>query len=92
MELTQNFRKMSSGSQTRLKLTEIGPRMTLSLTKVESGYWGGETIFHKHFSRTAEEIAETERRIKARERLKAYVLKIYFTLVTLSVEKKKKKQ
>eukprot|EP01063_Lacrimia_lanifica_P029297 TRINITY_DN4438_c0_g2_i1.p1 TRINITY_DN4438_c0_g2~~TRINITY_DN4438_c0_g2_i1.p1 ORF type:complete len:473 (+),score=223.72 TRINITY_DN4438_c0_g2_i1:104-1522(+) len=70
VELPQNFRKHSSGSHTRLKLTEIGPRLTLKLCKVESGFWAGETIYHSHFTKTPEEQADTAKRVKMRERLK----------------------
>eukprot|EP01059_Diplonema_ambulator_P035957 TRINITY_DN8724_c0_g1_i2.p1 TRINITY_DN8724_c0_g1~~TRINITY_DN8724_c0_g1_i2.p1 ORF type:complete len:459 (+),score=229.80 TRINITY_DN8724_c0_g1_i2:32-1378(+) len=70
VELTQKFRKLSSGTKTKLKLVEIGPRMTLSLMKVETGFWEGETIFHKLFTKTPEEAAETAKRIKMKERLR----------------------
>ena len=65
---------MQGGTQTRLKLTEIGPRMTLSLMRVEAGFWAGETIYHKHFEKTPEEASETAKRVKMRARLKQYVI------------------
>eukprot|EP01064_Diplonema_japonicum_P002072 TRINITY_DN1133_c0_g4_i2.p1 TRINITY_DN1133_c0_g4~~TRINITY_DN1133_c0_g4_i2.p1 ORF type:complete len:298 (+),score=97.59 TRINITY_DN1133_c0_g4_i2:493-1386(+) len=70
VEIAQKFRKLSSGTKTKIKLTEIGPRMTLSLLKVETGFWEGETIYHKLFSKTPEEAAETAKRVKMRDRLK----------------------
>eukprot|EP01062_Namystynia_karyoxenos_P073402 TRINITY_DN70204_c0_g1_i1.p1 TRINITY_DN70204_c0_g1~~TRINITY_DN70204_c0_g1_i1.p1 ORF type:complete len:480 (+),score=205.61 TRINITY_DN70204_c0_g1_i1:95-1441(+) len=70
VELPQNFKNIQSGTQTRLKLQEIGPRLTVTLMKVESGFWGGETVYHKLFQKTPEEVAETEQRFKLRERLR----------------------
>ena len=40
-----------------VKLTEIGPRMRLSLVKVEEGFCSGEVLFHKHVKKTPEEVA-----------------------------------
>eukprot|EP01065_Artemidia_motanka_P037828 TRINITY_DN46735_c0_g1_i1.p1 TRINITY_DN46735_c0_g1~~TRINITY_DN46735_c0_g1_i1.p1 ORF type:complete len:414 (+),score=97.60 TRINITY_DN46735_c0_g1_i1:53-1243(+) len=70
VNLPQNFKHLHSGVQTRLKLHEIGPRMTLQLVRVETGFWAGETVYHKFFDKTPEEVAETARRVRLRERLK----------------------
>eukprot|EP00659_Diplonema_papillatum_P010084 gene10084-15501_t len=70
VDLPQNFRNLTSGTQTRIKLCEIGPRMTVSLLRVESGFWGGETLFHGLYEKSAQEAAETAQRIKMRDRLK----------------------
>jgi ribosome biogenesis protein SSF1/2 len=43
--------------QAAVKLTEIGPRMRLSLVKIEEGFCCGEILYHKHVKKTPEEIA-----------------------------------
>jgi ribosome biogenesis protein SSF1/2 len=40
-----------------VKLTEIGPRMRLCLIKVEEGFCSGEVLYHKHVTKTPEEVA-----------------------------------
>jgi ribosome biogenesis protein SSF1/2 len=50
----------------RVRLVEIGPRMTLKLMKVEAGFAGGETLYHEHEVRSREEAAEAARRVRAK--------------------------
>lgn len=50
-----------------LRLKETGPRMTLSLIKIEQEISGGEVLYHAHQSRTPEEI-EALRAKKAKEK------------------------
>ncbi|KAI9800487.1 MAG: hypothetical protein M1825_004035 [Sarcosagium campestre] len=38
-----------------VKLVELGPRMTLRLTKVEEGVCGGKVLWHEYISKTKEE-------------------------------------
>jgi len=52
----------TSGSSTRptaqkraIKLTELGPRMTLRLVKVEEGVCAGKVLWHEYIARTKEE-------------------------------------
>ncbi|KAF2153755.1 Brix-domain-containing protein [Myriangium duriaei CBS 260.36] len=44
-----------------IKLTELGPRMTLRLTKVEEGLCGGKVMWHEYIHKTKAEVAEMER-------------------------------
>jgi ribosome biogenesis protein SSF1/2 len=57
--------------QCRIKLQEIGPRMTLSLTKVENGFAGGEVIFHSLVEKTSKEVAVNAHRVRAKRNEKA---------------------
>ena len=66
----------------RVKLVELGPRLSLRLLKVESGVCGGEVIWHSYLSKTPAEVAlleekarhtrrENKRRAREREKQKA---------------------
>lgn len=48
-----------------VKLTEIGPRYTMELIKIESGLTTGLVLYHAYITKTEEQIAMTEK--KARE-------------------------
>lgn len=50
-----------------IRLKELGPRMTLSLIKIEQEMSGGQVLYHAHKSRTPEEI-EALRARKAKEK------------------------
>ena len=54
-----------------VKLTEIGPRVTLELFKVEKDVCEGEILYHKFVHKTAEEALKTKRRLEAAASLKA---------------------
>jgi ribosome biogenesis protein SSF1/2 len=57
-------------NQSAIRLTEIGPRMTLELVKIEDGLCDGEVLYHTYISKTAEEIAELRKRNIEKKRLK----------------------
>ncbi|KAF2226361.1 putative ribosome biogenesis protein Ssf2 [Elsinoe ampelina] len=44
-----------------IKLTELGPRMTLRLTKVEEGLCGGKVMWHEYIHKSKAEVSEMER-------------------------------
>jgi ribosome biogenesis protein SSF1/2 len=44
-----------------VKLVELGPRMTLRMTKVEEGVCGGKVMWHEYITKTKEEIKEQEK-------------------------------
>ena len=58
IDLRKKLKKPVVGatSQSAVKLTEIGPRMTLQVYKVQDGVFDGEVQYHAHESRTKEEI------------------------------------
>lgn len=63
--LVQPFRQHRE--QCRVKLAEIGPRMTLRLMKVENGFAGGEVLYHSVEKKTLHEVQENARRVRSRQ-------------------------
>lgn len=63
--LAQPFR--GSKDQARIKLVEIGPRMTLSLVKIENGFAGGEVIYHSHVEKSLREVRDNATKVRARK-------------------------
>lgn len=57
--------------QCRIKLQEIGPRMTLELVKVENGFAAGEVIYHRIEHKTPREVQENASKVRARKAEKA---------------------
>lgn len=45
-----------------IRLSELGPRLTLQLIKIEDGLMDGEVLYHDIVQKTAEEIAEIQKR------------------------------
>ncbi|XP_061158592.1 suppressor of SWI4 1 homolog [Syngnathus typhle] len=60
-----------ASEQSAIRLTEIGPRMTLQLVKIQDGMAEGNIMYHSTISKTEEEILEIlqrkEDKMKARE-------------------------
>lgn len=54
-----------------LKLVEMGPRLSLSLVKVERGLGGGDVMYHAHVTKTAEEVRELKAKKQKEADLKA---------------------
>lgn len=59
-----------SSSLSTIRLTEIGPRMSLRLIKIEGGLSAGEVLYHAFVTKTKKERQELEQRAKEKERLK----------------------
>ncbi|KAG7394739.1 hypothetical protein PHYBOEH_004713 [Phytophthora boehmeriae] len=53
-----------------VRLTEIGPRLTLSLTKVERGICEGDVLYHAYKTKTPEEAAKAKAKHEAAVALK----------------------
>ncbi|CAF2035774.1 unnamed protein product [Rotaria magnacalcarata] len=70
--LSQQLRSRGNlkSNQSAIRLTEIGPRMTLELVKIEEGLCDGEVLYHTYISKTPEEIAELRKRNTEKKRLK----------------------
>ena len=70
--LPQGFsgRGNARAQQSAIKLAEIGPRLRLSLVKIEGGLFGGEVLHHAHVTKSSEEAAELRRRAADKDRLK----------------------
>ncbi|TKS92104.1 Suppressor of SWI4 1 -like protein [Collichthys lucidus] len=54
-----------ASQQSAVRLTEIGPRMTLQLTKIQEGMGEGNVLYHNIISKTEEEIQEILNRKEA---------------------------
>ena len=72
MIVSQQLRSRGNmkANQSAIRLTEIGPRMTLELVKIEDGLCDGEVLYHNHVSKTAAEVSELRTRNSEKKRLK----------------------
>ncbi len=50
-----------------VRLTEIGPRMTMRLVKIEEGVGEGEVLYHQFIKKTGEEL-EAAKVLKEKKR------------------------
>mmetsp|Transcript_8502 Transcript_8502/g.12688 ORF Transcript_8502/g.12688 Transcript_8502/m.12688 type:complete len:423 (-) Transcript_8502:118-1386(-) len=73
VELSERYVGSGNGAsqQSAMKLTELGPRATLELFKVEKGMCEGDVLYHKFEQKTAAEAAATKARVEAARALKA---------------------
>lgn len=60
-----------ASQQSAVRLTEIGPRMTLQLMKIQEGMGEGNVLYHAMISKTEEEIQEILNRKEAQLKEKA---------------------
>jgi len=56
--------------QSRVRLTEIGPRMELELIKIEEGLCDGKVLYHKFESRSREQVAAKDSEMEQKRKLK----------------------
>jgi len=63
-------------NQSSIKLTEMGPRLTLELTKIEEGVSSGEVLFHKYVQKTESEKKKLKKNKEVASNLKAERRKI----------------
>ncbi|KAL8733789.1 MAG: hypothetical protein Q9181_003458 [Wetmoreana brouardii] len=54
-----------------VRLVELGPRMTLRMTKAEEGVCGGKIMWHEYVNKTEDEVQEMEKVWETRKREKA---------------------
>ncbi|KAL1123169.1 hypothetical protein AAG570_002256 [Ranatra chinensis] len=57
-------------NKSAVRLTQIGPRLTIQLIKVEGGLLDGEVMYHEYIVKTPEEIALIEKRRLEKRKLK----------------------
>lgn len=55
------------GATSSIKLSELGPRLTLQLIKVEDGLLDGEVLYHNHIEKTDEEKIEIQKKREAKK-------------------------
>ncbi|KAG8006871.1 Suppressor of SWI4 1-like protein, partial [Nibea albiflora] len=77
-----------ASQQSAVRLTEIGPRMTLQLTKIQEGMGEGNVLYHTIISKTEEEIQEILDRKEAQLKDKAGRRKKQEQNVALKKEKR----
>eukprot|EP00760_Papus_ankaliazontas_P029948 PhM_4_TR4546/c0_g1_i1/m.1166/K14859/SSF1_2; ribosome biogenesis protein SSF1/2 len=63
-----NFKRQAG--RCRVKLIELGPRMTWQLMRVEAGLCGGEVLWHRYVNKTEDEIIRLRAKAKTKERTK----------------------
>ncbi|KAM7533238.1 hypothetical protein Aperf_G00000118925 [Anoplocephala perfoliata] len=68
---THGFTHLSGCRKACVRLTEIGPRLTLQLIKIEEGVNSGTVLYHSWQKRTPQEIAQQEAEFRARDALRA---------------------
>lgn len=68
--LPQGVHTVLRGTSSRVKLTEVGPRMTLQLVKAQAGICDGAVLFHRFVHKDEVEVRETEQRLLDRTALK----------------------
>lgn len=61
--LPQNYRGVQKSQKSALKLVEIGPRMRLTLLKVERGLGAGDVMYHAHQTKTPEQARATKHKV-----------------------------
>ena len=71
-ELPQDYvgRNAKKNQQVSIKLHEVGPRLGLSLLKVEEGLCDDATLYHALVSKSEDEAAQTAAKVEARAALK----------------------
>jgi ribosome biogenesis protein SSF1/2 len=83
-------------SKSSIKLSEIGPRMSLTLLKIEQELCGGETLFHAFVKKSEAEIQALRKSAKEKVALKEERKKLQEANVkkkqAVAEEKKKKKE
>ncbi|EGG21091.1 brix domain-containing protein [Cavenderia fasciculata] len=64
IDIDHNVLRKGTKSNTKsIRLTELGPRLTLDLIKVEDNLYSGEVLFHKYYTKTEEQLHEQKIRL-----------------------------
>lgn len=72
VELPQNLpgRGNLKSNRSAVRLTELGPRLTFNLVKIQDGVGEGEVLYHSHLKKTAEEKKKLRVKIEKQKALK----------------------
>ncbi|CAG2194579.1 SSF1_2 [Mytilus edulis] len=57
-------------TKSAIRLTELGPRLTLQLVKIEEGICDGEVMFHEFIEKTGDEVKQLKALKKCKRKLK----------------------
>lgn len=72
VELAQTLKGANlASSKSAIRMTEMGPRLSLSLLKVEEGFCGGEVLYHSHISKSEADVAAMKKKREKAAQLKA---------------------
>ncbi|XP_022900198.2 protein Peter pan [Onthophagus taurus] len=75
LHVTLNQKIIARGNveegKSAIRLTELGPRLTLQLIKIEDALFDGEVLYHDLISKTEDEKEEIRKKREARKKLKA---------------------
>ena len=86
IDLPDSYLGQRKAQKSALKLVELGPRLTLSLVKVEKGLGQGDVLYHQFIHKTPEEAAA----LKARKEKEASLKKERRATQEANVERKRK--
>ncbi|VDK41789.1 unnamed protein product, partial [Anisakis simplex] len=63
-------RGCKAGQRTNIRLIELGPRLTLTLVKVEEGVDEGEVLYHSYMQKSAKELMKLRQNLPKKKKLK----------------------
>jgi len=69
-EGSEEVQNPKTGRSMAVRLTEIGPRISLRLVKIEEGLSGGAVLYHKFKTKSEEEMAALQEKKEKKEELK----------------------
>merc|ERR1719327_220388 len=69
-EGSEEVQNPKTGRSMAVRLTEIGPRLSLRLVKIEEGLSGGAVLYHKFKNKSEEEMAALQEKKEKKEELK----------------------
>ncbi|XP_031826972.1 brix domain-containing protein peter pan [Nomia melanderi] len=67
---TLSSRGNYASSKSAIRLSELGPRLTLELIKIEDGLLDGEVLFHEYVHKSEEEKLQIKKKREERKKLK----------------------
>ena len=59
-----------ASQKSSVRLVELGPRISMELLKIEEGMLDGETLYHRHITKTDEEKKQIKRILEKRKKEK----------------------
>lgn len=68
--LAQPIHNLRRGASSTIKLTEVGPRLTLELVKAQAGLCDGPVLYHRFVKKSEEQELSDQKRIEQRKALK----------------------
>lgn len=65
-----NKKDENNDNRVKVKLVELGPRINMSIKKIEEGFLKGNVVYHSVIKKTKKEIREIMEKIKLKNKLK----------------------